>query len=251
MPFWRTACAYLEQVGENYNRPIRTKNDREMKIENVIVKLSILCIVVIVHIPAYAQTIDVRWNSINIYEYGMPITSCECNFENLLYNWDIWIANNEETKLLSYEFVEQLEDTARIAYYANLMYSWNSTGFIKKGRSGEYGGVLTSQKRYREFYLFPTTFVENYDGALQSRDSIDRKEVEKEIEKEIEMVRKSLTEKIQIGDKVFLLKFQTKVKTYDYYVICDSKYNKIVFDTNLQGIAVQWFELKEWLKDKE
>ncbi len=54
----------------------------------------------------------------NIYEIDKPLISCECNFENLFANWGSrFVTNHDSIKLISWNFVETLTDTARIHFY--------------------------------------------------------------------------------------------------------------------------------------
>ncbi len=185
---------------------------------------------------------NVNWNTINIYELGIPITSCDCNFENLLYNWNKWITNHEETKLLSYEYVEQLLDTTRITYYAKMKCNWNSTGFNKSSKSG-----FTKEVHYRELNIIPTTFMEIIKKIPEEivKDSVKMALGKQEIENELEMMRQIFMQNVKLGDRVYLLKFKTKTRIYDYYTVCRSSDNKVIQSDFFSNINERWENLKQ------
>lgn len=76
---------------------------------------------------AYRQVApDPKWDNVTIYEHSDSLTSCGCNFKNLFRNWPKWVTNYQETELLSYCYVEILNDSALIDYYSLLLNSWES-----------------------------------------------------------------------------------------------------------------------------
>ncbi len=206
-------------------------------------KIILISTLIVCNISIHSQNLeDIDRKKISIYEYGIPITSCECNFENLLNNWNKWVTNHEETMLLSYEYIEQLQDMERISHYANLMYNWNSTGFNKSGNNGVKNGTY-----FREFNLVPVSFSEIIENIPKEivKDSVKMIAARHSIEEEIAGMRKNFLQNVQLGDKVYLLKFKTKTKIYDYYVVCLNENNKIVPFDFLFDIKEQWGKLKK------
>ncbi len=186
---------------------------------------------------------NINNKTINIGEFGMPVTSCECNFENLLFNWNKWITNYETAKLLSYEYVEQLQDTARIAYYSKLKYDWSSTILNKGGKSGFKNGVS-----FKEVYIVPATFadiIENIPTEI-AKDSVKMTFGKQEVEQELTIMRQGFEQDVQLGDQVYLLKFQTKAKIYDYYVVCRHTDYRIIPSDFLSRINEQWEDIKKF-----
>lgn len=77
-------------------------------------------------IGAYSQTKHdtitnfILGNPVPIYEYGVPLTSCEKNFENLFKNWNSGnVTNVREYELLDFSLVETIANTTRYNYYRN------------------------------------------------------------------------------------------------------------------------------------
>ncbi|MDR2423441.1 MAG: hypothetical protein LBD59_01800 [Prevotellaceae bacterium] len=212
-------------------------------------KTIILVSVACINVNVYSQEIeDIGRKEVNMYEFGIPVTSCDCNFENLLFNWRYWITNHKETKLLSYEYVEQLINADKIAYYAKLMSNWESTMFNISRRNGrEKQSNFFRGNIIREIKVVPTT----YNEVLQSipkeilADSAKMKASKKELDKEMEMRRVIFEKEMQEGDEIFLLKFETKKKIYDYYVVCRPGKNKIVPVVELLAqIKILWSEFR-------
>ena len=198
-----------------------------------------------VSVVAYSQQIDsINNRMINMYNYGIDVTSCECNFENLLLNWDRWIANRDEVKLLSYEYVEQLHDADKIAYYINLICGWEATVFNTSGKTVISGRSLGAIGK--EFKLTPT----NYNEMMQSipkeiaADSVREKEGIQSIEQEFIILKDHLADSIKTGDKVFLLKFKSNNKIYNHYVLCRPGENTVLPFGGITGVSLTWREMK-------
>ncbi|MDR2563379.1 MAG: hypothetical protein LBC98_05485 [Prevotellaceae bacterium] len=215
-------------------------------------KKTVLIIGLCINVNLYSQEVEdvpqhISQKDINMYEFGMQVTSCDCNFENLLFNWRYWVTNHEETKLLSYEYVEQLKSADRIAYYAKLMSSWESTMFgIGKSTATNSPSNLLRGSITVEITVVPSTYNEVLQGIPKEilADSAKMKLGIEEIKQQIEYNRLVLEDKMQEGDEIFLLKFEAKKKIYDYYVVCRPGENKILPYEQLSGIKLMWFELK-------
>jgi len=89
-------------------------------------KRKLLFILLFISIGAHSQTKPdsitnlILGNPIPIYEFGMPLTSCETNFENLFKNWNPGnVTNAREYELLDFSFVETIADSVKYSYYRN------------------------------------------------------------------------------------------------------------------------------------
>lgn len=127
-------------------------------------------LLLILSVSAYSQTKQdslqtLLWgNTVSIYEYGAPLTSCETNFENLFKNWNTeHITNAREYQLLDFTLVETLTDTARYNYYRNYfsgaeafgssMSKFNSTSSKLKTSNGK---TYNEEIEISERFIWPT-----------------------------------------------------------------------------------------------
>jgi hypothetical protein len=190
---------------------------------------------------AYGQAHDSLRTEVSIYEYGKPVTSCECNFENLLSNWNRWIVNRDEIKLLSYQYVETLKDEARIARYAGKMYGNTSTTLLSSG--GTTRSFYNETKGVPEYRFYYTVDIGTLDDLINRYKGIATKAqlfAEKaEMERIFGIKKEKYFETVHVGDKVYLLKFEVNEKACDYYVICNPTTKKVLpiddFLTKMKG----------------
>jgi hypothetical protein len=175
---------------------------------------------------------DPRWDQLNMYEYGVPLTSCESNFENLFHNWPKWVTNYQQTELLSYEYVETLENSARIEYYADLVNGRKSLGRKVSASFNSSGGGNNSTTYTRELNI-EIVPAENEEEKLEEA---IRNQPEKEallrsnLEFHLKTLRESFLTSVYTGDKVYRIKLKIKGQEYEHYVFCRSEGNKVVFD---------------------
>jgi hypothetical protein len=193
-----------------------------------------------------ADSVRLIHEQINIYEFGMPVTSCRCNFENLMYNWKKWVINNKETELLSYRYVETLTDAAKITRYATLMFSWEATLFSTWEKS--YGSSDKDKTEYKkEIGYVPVTYAEHMKNVSEcmAKNADKIKLARKELERELDNLRTTIASEMQFGDEVYLLQFMTKERVYDYYVVCRPANCQTLPSDALRNIKRKWSEIKE------
>jgi len=174
----------------------------------------------IVNASVYSQRIQ---NS--IIETGKSLDSCECIFENLFANWGSrFITNHENMKLVSWNYVETLVDTARINFYARKFGSKKSIGFQKSSRSSFN---YSERKNIREFRIEPYFFT------------FPPETKEEEIREYRRTLEVNLKGRVKIGDKAYAIKFIYNDIEYEFDVFCRPKENIIVFDgwIGLYGIT--------------
>ena len=175
----------------------------------------------------HGQVINNYKYDITLYEYGIPLTSCESNFENLFRNWPKWITNYQQTELLSYKYVEILEDSILIEYYAEQLNNWKSLISRIKGSRGEKGnGDNTVYTRELYFYAKP---LENIPEEIK-KDSTRKALYRSECESNFKMMKEYFKNTVHIGDKVYNIKLKIEGKQYVHYVICRPGENRVVFD---------------------
>jgi ribosomal protein L25 (general stress protein Ctc) len=174
---------------------------------------------------------DPKWESVNMYEYGVPLTSCESNFENLFRNWSKWVTNYQETELLSYEYVETVENNARIEYYADWINSNKSLGRSTSASLRSSGGG-DSIVYTRELHLEIVPAEKEYEKLKEAIKNQPVKEelFRAEIESHLKMRRQVFITTVQTGDKVYRIKMKIKGQEYDHYVFCRPDRNKVVYD---------------------
>ncbi len=158
-----------------------------------------------------------------IYETGRPLTSCECNFENLFANWGPrYVTNYDSLKLVSYHYVETLEDTARIAFYAR-KFSDRKGVFARTEGKGAFHPDI--QKTVSEFRIYPYFFK-------------PRPDIPKEVAlAEIRELQQHLRAFLHIGDKVFAVKFKYDGTEYVVDVFCRPGVNRIILDKMFSGMV--------------
>jgi hypothetical protein len=168
---------------------------------------------------SYGQT-----GNATLYNTGKPLTSCECNFENLFANWGpAWVTNHDTIKFISYEFVETLSDTARILFYIEEFISFD-TPLFKRHSWMSYDDQ--TKKHIGEYYIYPdSTTRQRYDAYPESKDKFMD-----EWNRLFEDCKNYWIPLIKIGDKVFVIKYKSGDKIYEKYVICRPGENTIVFD---------------------
>lgn len=174
-----------------------------------------------------------KWDNIPIYEYGIPLTSCECNFKNLFNNWNKWITNYQEIEPLSYRYLTTLKNSADIKYYGGLLNGWSSLGrSLSVSQSEEMDADTIIYNREIIFNFNPLNEIPN--SIKSNPDSLDlyRSYIESILKYQKDFFEKT----VQINDKVFVIYFKNKGKVYKHHVICSHKNNKIIFDTLLFDI---------------
>lgn len=188
----------------------------------------------IASVLAYGQVAhDPKWDNVTMYEYGVALTSCTCNFENLFRNWPKWVTNHQETELLSYKYVETLKDSSLIEYYAALLNGWESLGCRISANHGEkVNADTTIYTRELYFYGEPMENIPREVKKDPSKEALYRSEWESNFKR----MRESFRKTVQIGDRVYLIKLKIGGKKYDHDVICRPGENKIVFDNLFLGI---------------
>jgi len=199
-----------------------------------IMKLKLITIIITCFVGlSYAQKTR---STFSIYEYGDKLTSCETNFQNLFKFWiPKYITNANETKLITYQFVEELKDTKQITKYIDLLTSTdNLIGSTKMSN-----GVVYDKKNQKRKYGYYYRYIETFE-QLNSRARLEK---EPELKKEVfintqEQIAKGLRRDLRIGDQIYVIKIQKGNKLYDNYVVCDPKTFKVKFDNLFWGIQL-------------
>lgn len=209
-----------------------------------------LLLFLVISFLTYGQvTHNPEWDNISIYEYGGTLDSCECNFENLFRNWDTWITNHEETKPVSYSYVETLKDVNRIDYYAALMCRWTATDFsLSSSTSQSSNGEMDTYMR--KFHVRPGSFKDLFESLSeeQKKDSLKLSLFTASIEDIIEQQKEFFKKNRYVGDKVYLIRLKSNKKVYDHYVICRPEENRIVSNDALLRINGIKMDIDKWLK---
>ncbi|NDW19086.1 hypothetical protein D0T53_09190 [Dysgonomonas sp. 216] len=175
----------------------------------------------------------------NLYEYGKPIYSCDCNFKNLLNNWNVqYITNSHETELISYRFVRVIENSTQLNYWKNVL-----TGDKQLG--GNIGSNISIKENgydksriinHRFFY----TWTVNMDRELE-KGSFDESAY---------LIPSMFLDNVQVGDSVYAINAKLRVNTYEMYgnyqiyVICSSKNKRVVWDNVFGNAVIPLSEIK-------
>jgi hypothetical protein len=169
-----------------------------------------------------------KWDNITIYEYGVPLISCESNFENLFGNWSKWVKNHEETEFLSYEYVETINDNKLIEKYAIKLNNTKSLGRrIKNTNTEESNGSNTTYTRELYFYIHP---LDSVPEQMKKLEQTKKEMYFSELNAYFKVMKEYFKNIVNLGDKVYKIKLKINQKEYNHYVICRPKENKIVYD---------------------
>ena len=197
-------------------------------------KQIILFLFLILSLRTYGQALNShKWDDVTIYKYGTPLTSCESNFDNLFNNWPKWITNYQQTKLVSYKYIETLEDSILIDYYAEIVINWKTLWCEISGQHEEKSNADTTI-HIRNLYFYTKPFV-NIPKRIKN-DPSKMALYRSEINLGIKMMREHFKKTVHVGDKVYNIKLKIGGKEYDHYVICRPGENKVVFDMFFLGI---------------
>ncbi|MDR2954701.1 MAG: hypothetical protein LBV43_06440 [Prevotella sp.] len=198
--------------------------------------ISIITLLCISYISLFSQVTNsndsiIDTSIVTLYEYGQPIESCDCNFENLFRNWTPqFITNAKDIKLISYEFVETLKED-NIDYYVDWFIQPNGLGSETYGNhnhnySFPNDSVVNKEiKNTRYFHpRFTSIKADNFPSTT------DFEKIFIEVNKLVVSAKKIFREKIKIDDKVYLIRFEYGGQTLKNYVICNPETNKIIQD---------------------
>jgi len=167
----------------------------------------------------------------NIFEIGKPLTSCDCNLENLFNNWGPqFITNHDSIQLISWNFLETLEDSSRISFYSSTLGTPQHSGFSAE-QKGSYSQIGDSVKEVNEFRIHPSKI----EIPLGKENEYNQYILEAQI------FFKSL---LQFGDMVFEVKLKYVETEYTVYVYCRPGENKVFFDEG------KFLSMKELYKSK-
>jgi len=173
---------------------------------------------------------------ITLYEYGQPIDSCECNFENLFRNWTTqFITNANDTKLMSYEFVELL-DESNLEYYINWFTHPNALittnyGYTITENSLSEDSIMKNNTKRTRYINYKFNYIDFANIPVE-----DHEKAIIYFEKAHNNDKRELREIIKINDKVYQIKFGYGGQVLKTNVICSSEKNSIIRD-NLFNIS--------------
>ena len=153
----------------------------------------------------------------NIYETGNPLTSCECNFENLFANFGPrFLTNHDSIRLISWRYVETLSDTVKINNYAQKVFTPPFAMSEAGSRFSNTWNVITQKEdRIKEFWI--RFSVPEAPPGMEKEFQLNCKELQEGV--------KSL---LQVGDKVYSVKLKYGDNEYDVDAYC--RENRIFYD---------------------
>jgi hypothetical protein len=156
-----------------------------------------------------------------IYEYGDSLVSCESNFKNLFNAWiPENISNANDTKLLSFQFVEKISSDAQINQYVERLS--NSDALTSSFR------VWMDNNKNKTQLFRLDTLCSLYNKLLaEKKDEATAKSQFEELRKfYADKIRKS----IQVGNSVYVIKIEVDGKRFDDFVFCDPETKKVTWD---------------------
>jgi phage protein U len=182
---------------------------------------------------------------ISLYEFGQPVTSCDCNFQNLLRNWtNQFITNLEDTRLVTCKYIGIIEDSVMLNHYAEKLTDKN----VLRYRIAETENRMMSRNRY----FYTGTTQENIEKIamqgimfplytkmlMQGMRSIpiDKKMMKKGMppaqidELYIQPWRATFPQKVHIGDHVYMIYMKILGEDYINYAICSAQNHRVVWD---------------------
>lgn len=170
----------------------------------------------------------------SIYEIGEPITTCESNFKNLFNNWNPGnITNANDLFLIGYSFVETIADSITINQYAELL-TGNDAIMATIGKSSSSGSNYVNE--HSDLYFKVRTFSSLCDTTNKDRD--EKIKMLNGFEKERNLLKFYIKTLVNIGDKVYVVIFRDKKRTYTNFVICSAKTKKVVYDNLFMNITI-------------
>ena len=180
----------------------------------------ILILYICISLCTYSQT-SVQ----SIYLQGKPINSCEDNLVNLFNNWNTSILTySDKIELLSYQYVKTIKSKSDINYYLK----WSTepgtliNAFTTSMNSVDGDKITKSLKIH----------IVSWQNYLKEAAPKIRKGITKEKKK----YREAMKKKINIGDKVYVIKGKFKDKDFENYVFCNPSTRRIVWD-NMFGLV--------------
>jgi hypothetical protein len=178
---------------------------------------------------------------ISLYEFGQPITSCDCNFQNLFRNWtDQFISNLYDTRLVDCKYAGIIEDSIMLNQYAEKLTDKN----VLRYRIGELDlapldtSVHIPTSGTRNFHTGTTQ--ENVEKiAMQGMTPVQI--AEKIVKKDmtppsqidtlyLQSWRAAFPQKVHIGDHVYMIYMKISGKDYINYAICSAQNHRVVWD---------------------
>lgn len=200
------------------------------KLINVIALISIFCCF---HGKVKAQT-DNQSISRIIYEVGEPISTCESNFKNLFKNWNPGIITNaDDLFLIGYSFVETIADSITINQYTEL-FTGNDAIISTISKSSHSGSNYAND--HSELYFKIRSFSSLCDTTNLDRD--EKIKMLNAFEQERKNLKFYINKMVNIGDKVYVLIFRDKKRTYTNFVICSANTKKVVYDNLFKNITI-------------
>ncbi|WP_159523827.1 hypothetical protein [Sunxiuqinia indica] len=175
--------------------------------------------------------------SLNIYEFGEPLTTCEMNFKNLFNNWNNDnITNADDFTLVNYSFVETITDTSSIELYSKLLTENKSLLGIVKNSLFSTSTVNTSS------IVFAQSFsIKTFGSLCDTTNSSPSKatQIVNAFEQERERLKMAFKTFVKTGDKVFVVFFKDSGQIYTSFVVCSSTTKKVIWDNVFLNIKVK------------
>lgn len=179
--------------------------------------LSIICMFLTGHFVLAQTTI-----STSIYKYGDNVTTCETNFKNLFENWkpDI-IETANDIHLLSYKFVEELNNNEKIENYINWFSDPQTIGTIscRATSTDTFNSPITTSSCKQWIQMA------RYGDALSKE--------------ELEILKDMVKSCIQKGDKVYVIKYKYRSVEHEAFAVCRPRTCEVVWDNMFQSVTVR------------
>lgn len=196
-------------------------------------QLLILTILSLLYINANCQAFTTN----SIYEFSGSPTTFEDNFKNLFNGWNKQIVTmSSEYKLLNYAFVDNIEDTTSLNFYADILTRPNMLiGKLVSNTSSGGNGINESKNEYN---LFKIVTFESLLDTNGKNYNVKIKMV-KAFEEERNNIRVLFKKAVSIGDKIFVVFIKNKEELYNCFIICNSKSKMVVWDNVFLKIQVK------------
>ena len=153
----------------------------------------------------------------NIYEIGKPLTSCDCNFENLFANFGPkFLTNHDSIQLISWNFDETMSDTLQINNFARKIFT-PPFAMSEVGRRSASTWNVTTQKRDKTNEFWIRYFAPEAPMGM-----------EKEFQLNSIKLQEGFKSLLKVGDKVYSIKLKYNNTEYELHAFC--RENRIFYD---------------------
>jgi len=194
----------------------------------------------------YYNGVKTNWGVSNatIYEEGLPLTSCEMNFKNLMANWNESIVTNaSEYEIISYSFVGTVPSKDSLEWFCE---QFIGDDYLTS-RTGGHTNFTTNRFSTDEIRV-QTINVHYASARLQKSDTSTYTDLMREQrladwQYQLNQIKKTLWLKIAPGDSIYSLNFKDyRNVEYSTSVICNSLTKRVVWDPVFSPLTIE----KRW-----